>query len=425
MNWPDYLLTHSWEFLVLAALLVASAFFSGTETALFNLTRGQLYRLSHSQAKVARLVASLMRQQQHTLHTLLLGNMIVNTAYSAVTAIMVLALSRHGLNPYVAAAASVVPLLTLILVGEVTPKMLAYRLAERWALLAAAPTALLDRAFAPVVWVLENGLVSPISRIIVPRSSHARDITAEELAGLLDLSARRGLLDRDANALLREIMQLTDIRVGDIMIPRVDMLAYDINEPREQLIELFRTSRLRKLPVYDGDIDRILGVIYAKRLLLEETANVRQLVEKVPFVPEAANLERVLLQLRVTRRQMAFVVDEYGGLAGLVTLEDIIEQIVGDIDGASDEGRGEPVRRLSDSEYLIDGDLSVHDWIDAFKIDLSGQRISTVGGFVISLLGRIPAVADTAGYRNLRFTVLEMKGRRISKLRLELREEGT
>jgi len=421
MTWGEYLLVHGWEFALLAALLLCSAFFSGTETALFNLTRGQLYRLAHSQTKVSRLVSQLMRHQQRTLHTLLLGNMIVNVAYTTVAAVMVLALTGRGLSAVWVAVVSLAPLLGLILLGEVTPKMLAYRLGERWALLAAGPATLLDRAFLPLVWVLEKGLVSPISRIIAPHGA-VHDISTEELSALLDLSAKRGLLDRDANALLREIVQLTDIRVADVMIPRVDILAYDIREPREKLLGLFRESKLRKVPVYEGDIDRLLGVVYAKRLLLEGAADIGQLVEKVPFVPEAANIERVLLQLRVTRRQMAMVVDEYGGIVGLVTLEDIVEQIVGDIEEVHGVAPEQTVRRLADGEYLIDGDLSIHDWVEAFKIDLSGQRISTVGGFVVSLLGHIPVAGDSVTYRNLRFTVVEMRGRRVSKLRLELLE---
>ncbi|GAF81767.1 unnamed protein product, partial [marine sediment metagenome] len=172
-----------------------------------------------------------------------------------------------------------------------------------------------------------------------------------------------------------------------------------------------------------GRIDNVLGVVHAKRLLLNPTQPLRELVTPVPFVPEAANIERTLLQLRARRDQMAIVVDEYGGVAGLVTLEDIIEEIVGDIEESQETPRGRPVRQTGPDEYILDGDLAVHEWLDAFKIDLSERRISTIGGFVISLLGRIPDVGDQTTYRNLRFTVEQMRGRRIRKLRLKLLEE--
>jgi CBS domain containing-hemolysin-like protein len=146
-------------------------------------------------------------------------------------------------------------------------------------------------------------------------------------------------------------------------------------------------------------------------------------VVKVPFVPEAANLERVLIQFRVTRTQMAIVVDEFGGTAGLITLREILEEIVGDLPEAHEPAAGLAVQKVSDKEYLIDGDLAFHEWADAFEVDLSGKRITTLGGFVTSMLGRIARVDDVVQYRNLRFTVLSMRRRRVGNMRLQLTEE--
>ena len=215
------------------------------------------------------------------------------------------------------------------------------------------------------------------------------------------------------------------LKVRHIMTPRVDMVAYDVDAPPDGLIELFGKTRLRKIPVYEARVDNILGVVHAKRLLVRPQSALRDLVVKVPFVLSAGNVERVLLQFRVTRTQMAVVVDEYGGTDGLVTLEDVLEEIVGDIRDEHESARGPAVERIGPGEYLLDGDLAIHEWVDAFRIDLHGRRISTVGGFVTSLLGRIGAPGDQATYRNLRFTVAAMHRRRITKLRLELLEEDT
>ncbi|MBL7134658.1 MAG: CBS domain-containing protein, partial [Phycisphaerae bacterium] len=203
-----------------------------------------------------------------------------------------------------------------------------------------------------------------------------------------------------------------------------DMITYDVDGPREGLVELFRRTHLRKVPVYSGHVDNIIGVVHAKRLLLREAAAVGELVVKVPFIPGAASVERALMQFRVMRTQMAVVVDEYGGTAGLVTLEDVLEEIVGDIPDRHDVQRGPAVAQTGRREYLIDGDLAIHEWIDTFKMDLSGKRISTIGGFVTSLIGRIPRVGDTAVYRNLCFTVVSMRRRRVARLRLELTEDA-
>jgi len=415
--------THAWELLLMGLLLLCSGFFSGTETALFNLSRGQLHRLQHSRHGAGRLVASLMARPRRILNTLLLGNMIVNVAFAGTSAMVVLAMEQSGVSAWAVGAAALASLLGLILIGEVAPKMLAYAVGERWALVAARILAVIERIFAPPLWVFEGLFITPLARMIAPRKRARLAVTPDELAAVIDLSAKRGIIDRDVNAVLQEIVTLSDLRVSDTMVPRVDVVAYSVDAPAEGLMDLFRRTHLRRIPVYEGNLDRILGVVHAKRLLLGPGQPLRQLVAKVPFVPETANLERVLLQLRVKRSQLAIVVDEYGGTAGLITLEDVIEEIVGDIRDPLEKPTGPAVEQLGERQYRIDGDLAIHEWAEAFKIDLSGQRISTLGGFVTSLLGRIPREGDRAEYSNLRFVVESMRGRRVGKLRVELHEE--
>jgi len=422
VTWPEFLARHALETALLALMLVCSAFFSGSETAFFTLSRGQLHRMRSSRGP-GRIVASLMANPRHVLNTLLLGNMIVNTIFAAVSAVILLDLPNVGVPEWAIVVLSPVPVVVLILVGEVAPKMLGLVLGQRWAMLAAGPLILVSRVLSPLLWLLETVVVVPMTRILAPRQAPGADITAHELSAILVLSARRGIIGHDAGELMQEIVALTDLRVRDIMVPRVDIIAYDVDAPPAGLAELFRRTRLKKVPVYRRNIDQTVGLVHAKRLLLNPKTPLAQLVVKAPFVPEAANLERVLLQFRVTRTQMAVVVDEYGGTAGLVTLQDILEQIVGDIPAPDQTATAPPVQPLGPREYRLNGDLAIHEWADAFRLDLSGRRISTVGGFVAWRLGRIPRVGDVAEYRNLLFTVESMRGRRIDKLRLELREE--
>jgi len=425
--WWQFLAVHYWQLALLAVLLACSGFFSGTETAFFGLTRGQLHRLAESSVRGGRMVASLMRRPRRVLNTLLLGNMLVNVAFAGISAVLLYslhdALEMAGAWPWIAAVVSPVPLVTLILVGEVAPKMLALVLGRRWAVAVAPPMMVIQRVLWPVLIVLEWLFVSPLTRLLAPRAPGGAHVTSDELAALLDLSAKRGIIDTDVNALLHEIIELTHLRVADIMVPRVDVIACDVDAQPEELLETFRRTHLRKLPVYEGDIDNILGVVHAKRLFLSPASRLRELVAPVSFVPEAANIERLLLQFRVRKEQMAIVVDEYGGTAGLVTLEDVLEEIVGDIPDPREAHLGPPVEKVSDREYVLDGDLSIHEWADVFTTDLASTRVRTVGGLVTSLLGRIPREGDTAEYRNLRFTVRSLRGRRIGKLCLELMEE--
>ena len=425
MNWGAFLAEHLWQGPTLLLLLVGSGFFSGTETALFNLTRGQIHRLRHG-GPTGHLIATLTARPQRLLNTLLLGNMLVNVAYAGISSVILLDLRRAGAAGWVVAAASLVAMLGLILLGEVAPKMLAYALHEQWARLAAWVVWLVERILVPIIWLLEALFVRPMTRILAPRPADgAGDISEQELGAVLSLSAKRGVLDHDANALLQEIIELSDLRVRDIMVPRVDMIAYDVDAGRDGLAELFRQTHLRKIPVYEGTPDNVLGVVPAKRLLLAPRTPLRDLVRPVPFLPDAARVERALLRFRVTRTQMAIVVDEYGGTAGLVTLEDILEQIVGDIPEPQDAPAGPAVQFVADNVYRIDGDLPIHAWVDTFRIDLSGRRISTLGGFVTAQLGRIPRAGDTVTYRNLRFHVESMRGRRVGAVRLELLQEAT
>jgi len=291
---------------------------------------------------------------------------------------------------------------------------------EHWALWTSPVVAVLQRVLGPALWLLDRAAIAPMSRLLLPRRQAPADVTADELAAVMELSGRRGVIDRNASALLQEIIELSDLRLDDIMVPRVDMIAYDVDGDRQGLLDLFRRTHLRRVPVYEGSIDRVVGLIHAKRLFLEGEQPLRNLVTPVLFVPEAATVERTLVQLRVRRVQLAVVVDEYGGTAGLVTLKDILEEIVGELRIGRDEEEAPAVQKVSQREYLVDGDLAIHEWADAFKMDLSGRRISTVGGFVTARLRRIPRVGDRLDYRNLRFEVLAMTGRRVHKLRLTL-----
>ena len=268
MTWEAFLAAHAWAPLTLLLLLAASAFFSASETALFNLTRGQLYRMSRSSHAVSRLAASLMHTPQRTLNALLLGNMLVNVALTGISAVVVADLERAGAAHYLVAAASVAPLLMLILAGEVLPKMIAFAAGEKSALAVALPVSLFQRLAAPALWVLGKVFVQPLARLLGPPSPAQPDITADELGALLDLSARRGTIDPDANELLQEIIELSHVRVSAIMIPRVDVIACDVAAPPASLAALFRHPRRRKIPVSERDIDRIIGVVHAKRLMM-------------------------------------------------------------------------------------------------------------------------------------------------------------
>jgi CBS domain containing-hemolysin-like protein len=222
--------------------------------------------------------------------------------------------------------------------------------------------------------------------------------------------------------MLTEVLELAELRVREVMTPRVEIVACDVRLPTPLVLDLFRRSRHTKIVVYEGGIDETRGVVYAKTAFLAPDRPLATLVRPVHYVPETKTVESLLQEFRANRIQLAMVVDEYGGVAGLVTLEDCLEEIVGEIEDETDRPGLEPVRRLGPAEYLLAGNLSIRSWADLFDQDRPdvGGRYSTVAGFVTSLLGRVPRQGDAATWRNLEFTVEEVRRRRVMRVRLRL-----
>lgn len=421
MTIGEFLAAQAWRLVVLGLMLVCSGFFAGSETALFSLSRAELFALGRDPRRFARMVPALMRRPGDLLTTVLLGTNLVHILYFVVSATLIMRCRDQVDNGgFWASTLAVITFLGVVIASEIIPKTLANIWARQLSPSAAPVLKVLGRIVAPMQRFLMAALIEPLTRLLAPARSHRGDLSADEMAALLALSQKRGLIGQDETELLQEVLELTDLRAGDIMVPRVDVVAYEADDSPEGLLEIIRAKRITKIPVYERDLDHVVGVIYAKRLLVNPGRPLREILSPVGFVPESAPLERVLLQFRATRSQLGMVVDEYGGTAGLITLEDILEEIVGDIADPHEARRAPAVQQVSASEWLVDGNLPIHEWAEAFPTDLTAPRFSTVGGFVISLLGRIPRVGETADYRNVSFTVEAMQRRRIALLRVRL-----
>ncbi|MFW6153922.1 MAG: hemolysin family protein [Planctomycetota bacterium] len=423
MTVGDYLLMNLPALAGLGVLLVGSGFFSGSETALFSLSRVQMLRFSESHHRGGHAVHWLLQRPHRLLMVILLGNQLVNVAFFAVaTALIVNAQDVTALRPYRGVLAAV-PLVGVILLGEVAPKNLALSAPAAFSRTVALPLALLVRVLGPVTVAFGVWVIDPLTRLFTPSEAAPPALRPGELTELLEMSARRGGITPDESAWLQEVICLSRRRIRQIMTPRVDIVAYDVGQPASGLIELFRRTGLVKIPVYRGDLDHTLGLVYAKELLLSPSTPLADLARPVLYVPEAGTVDKLLVQFRHAGVQMAIVVDEYGGTAGLVTLEDALEEIVGDL---ADEGEqvAEPVRQVGPNDYLVRGDLAIHGWPNVFGVDLPAERISTIAGLVMSLLGRVPAVGDEVRTRNLHLTVEAMRGMRVRLVRLRIESEG-
>ncbi|WP_428390033.1 hemolysin family protein [Mucisphaera sp.] len=413
----------------LPVLIAASAFFSGSETSLFSLTKHQRLMIERRGGASAVAVATLLAETRGLLITLLLGNMTVNVLFFAISAAAAIRVGEKAWSTgWLLTALAILPLIVIVLLGEVAPKLVAARARMTWARYASVPLLAVHRLITPIRVVAQHGVITPLARLVAPAGG-VDALSADELESLLRLSEHHGVLDSEEERLLQQVLELGQLRVEDLMIPRVDVKSFDLASSAEELMDLIRETGLRHIPVTDGSLDQVVGLLYSRQVLVarpETAEDVRKLIRQVRFVPAVAAVDRLLVELRKSGTTFAMVVDEYGGTAGLITLEDVAEHMVGDIAGEYEDSGAPLVQMIGLGRWRIGGDLSVHDWPDIFGHDMllgsddDGVEVSTLGGLVMAMLGRLPRVGDRLDVGNVRLTVASMKRRRVETLLLEM-----
>lgn len=427
MSLPDYLLV-----ILFPALLFASAFFSCSETALFSLSRHQRLKLSRSNQFADQAAVTLLSETRSLLITLLLGNMSVNTLYFVVSTLQLIRLQRAEVPGYVVTAVSVLPLVIIILLGEVLPKMLASRLTLPLVRLNAIPLLTIHRAIAPLRVFLSFAVITPLARLISP-PTEVKSLEADELEAMLEMSKSQGVIDHEEEDMLQGVLELSQLKVRDLMKPRVDMVAFDIDEAPAQLIEQVLAQPFSRLPVYRGDIDHIEGVVYARQVLLRRPKSAKalaQIIRGVHYVPEQQRADRLLAEMRKTGQTFAVVVDEYGGTSGMITLKDLVEHMVGAIREPGAGSVASRVEALGDGRWRVDAELGIHEWVDRLGLRDPALRaardmgVSTVGGLVMARLGRLPRVGDSTAIAGMVLEVERMDHRRINSLIVRPSQKG-
>jgi len=395
-------------------LLGGSAFFSGAETAFFNLSRRQINLLKESKHKLQSLAAKLLSRPRGLLSCLLFGNMVVNVLFFAIASVLTVRV-RQQIGVTAAAINACLSFCLLVLFGEILPKSFAYANSKSISVTAALPVFVCLQVFRPILFVLRFLIVEPAIRLILGPARSAKPVTTGEFKSLIEQVRKRGLITADENKLLTEIIEFGCLKVRDCLRPRVDMTACAVTDSPETARKLMLKNHLTKLPVYAGTIDNIVGLVHLRQLLLKPDRSLDKLVQQVHFVPEQKTVESLLEFFRRTHVDTAMVVDEYGGIAGSVRLEDIAEELLGPIEPAGDM---EPIEQLGPFKYRLAGNLAIHDWAEAFNIKPAESQLSTIGGLVTTLLGKIPKSGDVAYLKNLKFTVEHVRKHRIESLLL-------
>jgi putative hemolysin len=389
-----------WIFAVLGGLLAASAVCSASETAFFSLDPVE-------RARAGQRVRRLLDEPRQFLVSVLLINLLVNILYFAFADRLI----PEDTEGYAGLWTALGVLLALLIVGEILPKTVGLRAREPLAALV-APT-----------WSLLVGISGPIRRPLVrlldvasswtTRAGDERDLTPEELADVLERSASEGgLLGHEAD-LIAEIVELRSVRVREIMLPRVDVLFLERDgSDREKIVREALERRVTWLPVVEGSADRVVGQVRVRDLMVHPGKSVAQLAMPAHFVPEVASALDLLRGLRDQRTAEAIAVDEWGGTAGIVTAEDILEEIVGEL-RVEGEGRTAQAVPLGEGVFRVPGGLSIRDWNEYFGFRVVPTEFETVGGFVTALLGRIPRAGDVVRYGSLQLEAHEVRGRRV------------
>jgi putative hemolysin len=400
-------------------LLVCSAFMSGSETAFSNLSHRQLKIFQTSTNRLQELAARLLDNPRRLLTSLLFGNMVVNVLFFSLASVLSLNLARQ-IGPVAGLVTAVAAFFVLLLFGEMLPKSLAYSHPRQFCIAAAPASYLCTRILAPVIRIFELVLVTPLLRLLTGSEESVgpgNTVTPEQFKTLIESSRQTGPDTSHENRLFAEVIELGFLKVRHVMRPRVDMITCAATDSAKKVRRLMAENNLTKIPVYTKQPDNIVGYIHQRNLLLTPDMPVAKMLKKVDFVPEQKSVESLLEFFRKSKTDMAVVVDEYGGIAGAVSVEDIVEELIGPIEPAIVP---EPIEQTGPLQYRLAADLAIHDWAQAFGIDPGQSRLATVGGLVTALLGRIPKQGDLAYLGNLKFTVEKVQKHRIETLLLSL-----
>ncbi len=402
--------------IVLAVLLIGSAFASGSETALFGVTHGQRAALRLKNPTLGRMVDSLLSRPRELLMQVLLLNMVINVTYFIVTSVLTLRADTSLSRIMV----SVVSLSAIILMGEVFAKLFASG-ATLLFLRIAAPTLLLIRKpIAQLLRVLDVWIVSPLARLVAPSDrGEDTEVNAEQLGMLIHMSESDGVIGRGEQLMLTSIVEMGQLRVEQIMTPRVDIEWITPDIGLDELAAHCRSSARSRIIVCEQDLDNgILGLIDARRVF--EGTSIREALQPVLYVPEQTRLDALMEQLRSSGRRIGVCVNEHGGISGVVTLADIVKELIEELESPEDSA-GVDIQDLGEGRWLVPGRLSIRDWAMLFK-DRSliehTKHVNTLGGLVMVLLGRVPVVGDTVRAGSLELRVCAMQGRAIDRIEL-------
>lgn len=410
------------QLVILLILLALSAFFSSAETALVGCNRIRIKTLAEEGNRKALILEKIFSQESKMLSAILIGNNLVNTFMASIASMI-----AYTFGGYAVSIATFIITFLILVFGEITPKTLATRSAEKIALGYAPLIYFLMKILTPIIWFI-NLFSSLILKLFgVKTDSQNSGMTESEIRTILDMSHEEGMIEEDEKEMINNVFDFTDAKAKDVMVPRVHVVMADADSKYDDLIALFQQEQFTRIPIYKDNVDNIIGFVNMKDLLLlkdKNNFNINKILRKPYFTVENKSVSELLGEMQKNLCNIALVLDEYGELSGIITIEDIIEEIVGNLHDEYDEHEMENIKKINDRTYHIKGYLSLHDINDALDLDLNSEDFDSIGGLLIDELGRLPNYDDKIVLpEGIELKVLKLSGNRIEEIEMVLPPE--
>lgn len=409
--------SYTWQIVSLIVLIGLSSFFSMSETALMSINKIKLRHMVEEGVAGAKAVEKLIEDPNKLLSSILIGNNIVNIGASSLAT--VLATNIFG-SSGVGIATGIMTILILIF-GEITPKSIAKQKSEAVSLMVVKPIQFTVVIFKPFVYIF-TGISSLFIRLLGgdPNGSDSF-ITEEELKTMVDVSEEEGVLENVEKEMIFNVFDFVDLQVKDVMVQRVDIVAVDEEATYDEVMDIIKSEQFSRIPIYSETIDNIIGVINVKDFAMvediREDFNVSKYVREPFYTFEFKKIVELFKEMKKARTHIAVVLDEYGGTVGLVTLEDLVEEIVGEIEDEYDDD-DHSIEIIKDNEYVVDGSARLHDVSEILDADIDSEEFDSVGGLMIGALGRMPEEKEEVVTNNITFIAEEIEKNRIKKVRI-------
>lgn len=433
------------QFIFLFALIIINAFFAAAEMAVASVNKNKIKVLAQEGNKRAIAVQNLLENPNVFLSTIQVAITLAGFLASASAAVGLSddlggLLAGLGLSHTVAKDLAVV-IVTIVLsyvtlvLGELYPKRIALQHSEQIAMLAVRPINFIALLSKPFVWFLSVS-VNVLLRLTRQKvDMDDEEFSEDEVMSMLEVGQESGVLKEEGKKMINSIFAFDDKLAYEIMTPRTDVFSIDINDPMEEYIDKLMELRYSRIPVYDDDSDKIIGILNIKDYLIKareegfDNVDIGTIIRKPYFVPETKNIDSLFYELQTTRQQIAILIDEYGGFSGIVTMEDIVEEVMGDIDDEYDEEEPE-IQQIDENTYLMDGAMDLDDINEELGTELKSDNSETIGGFIIDILGEIPDETEedrTVEFEHYIFKIESVKDRRIESVKLYImpKKEGT